>query len=204
MELDENISKLLYSNEAALVQQAWKLLSPSMQERLLNLANWYWKEGIDKEEYWEDLAYTFCTEKLWKKLDQLTFIHPDIGYLKHLKRIAVYHNLLTDLPESITTLSQLEYLDLYCNRIQKLPNNIGNLKQLKRLDLYQNELKIIPDSIGDLENLEHLNLSDNPLLSIPKSIAKLKKLKKFYLPYGFRETQEAENLKLVLPNCEMV
>lgn len=200
-ELNKNTSELLYSNKGDLVKQAWGLLDPKMQERLSHLANWCWTDGIAEDDYWEDLAYTFCKETLWKKLNHLTAIHPDIGYLKHLKRIAVYHNLLTDLPKGITTLSKLEYLDLYCNRIKTLPENIGHLSQLKRLDLYQNELERIPESIGDLENLEHLNLSHNPLNVLPESITRLQKLRKFYLPYDIQGTREAETLKKAMPKC---
>jgi len=104
-----------------------------------------------------------------------------IHLLKHLQRINLNWNFLTELPESIGEFEQVQVLDLEGNRLTDLPQSIANLTRLQTLMLGGNNLSALPESIGQLKNLRILGLHGNMLTELPACIGQLKRLKKLGL-----------------------
>ena len=70
------------------------------------------------------------------------------------------------LQDAFCTLRHLVRLDLSKNALTELPKEFGNLTQLKRLDLYSNQLSDIPLSCVNLRELRWLDLKNNPLQAL--------------------------------------
>ena len=68
--------------------------------------------------------------------------------------------------DAFCTLRHLVRLDLSKNALTELPTEFGNLNQLKRLDLYSNQLSSLPLSCVDLEQLRWLDLKSNPIQTL--------------------------------------
>ena len=67
------------------------------------------------------------------------------------------------------------------NQLQRLPAEIGNLRKLQELDVRDNQMCDFSIEIGNLINLKRLDISNN------------------YIP-----DSQIENIKKMLPNCEIV
>jgi Leucine-rich repeat (LRR) protein len=101
--------------------------------------------------------------------------------LNHLRRLDLFNNQLTSLPESIGNLRELRKLELRFNQLTVLPPEIGNLRSLKELDLQNNQLTSLPAEIGNLRELRKLDLFRNRLTSLPAEIGNLRELRKLDL-----------------------
>ncbi|KAL7193776.1 hypothetical protein ACSBR2_025409 [Camellia fascicularis] len=135
------------------------------------------------------------------KLTQLTlsanlFTGPvprHLGNLKHLERLHLFQNQLTNEPGSIelsfltdlTNCTSLVQLAVKGNKLSgTLPNSIGNLSNsLEILSVSANQLiGTIPKEIGSLRNLNLLGLADNNLNgNIPSTLGEIKSLQRLYL-----------------------
>ncbi|PID47892.1 MAG: hypothetical protein CR967_02780 [Proteobacteria bacterium] len=156
---------------------------------------------------------------------------PEIGDLKHLKKLSIKgDNLilppeignLTDLeeleirgcnvfPETIGNLSRLQSLNIamsYSSEPQnpiQLPTSIGNLKNLKYLEI-THRIEVLPVSIGNLEKLEFLRVCSGCLKEFP-DIRNLKRLQKLALTAARKITSipnwfvELENIKSLDLSC---
>ena len=121
-------------------------------------------------------------KKLYLYYNRLTKLPESIGNLTNLEILWLEHNYLTKLPESIGNLTNLEALRLSYNKLTELPDSIGNLTNLEELDLDYNKLTELPESIGsNLTNLKWLWLNDNDLTELPDSIGNLTNLIQLYL-----------------------
>ncbi|XP_031499730.1 LRR receptor-like serine/threonine-protein kinase FEI 2 [Nymphaea colorata] len=100
-------------------------------------------------------------------------IHPNIGKLTRLQRLAFHGNSLHgSIPPEMSNLTALRALYLRDNRLEgEIPEELGQLPQLLILDLSSNLLNgSIPPSLGHLARLQLLNLSNNFLSGeIPKN-----------------------------------
>ncbi len=136
---------------------------------------------IIKEAEEKQLTYLDLSGK------RITELPPEIGNLKHLKRLELgdwrYNkdNKLTSLPKEIEKLTNLKYLDLSRNLIQNLPEMIGQLTNLKELYLSHNKLSTLPEVIGQLTNLTRRYLSNNQINTLPEGIEQLTNLTSLYL-----------------------
>ncbi|CAN6439304.1 unnamed protein product [Victoria cruziana] len=100
-------------------------------------------------------------------------IHPSIGKLTRLQRLALHGNSLHGpIPPEIGSLTDLRALYLRANHFEgRIPEELGQLPQLLILDLSSNLLDgPIPPSLSHLARLQLLNLSNNFLSGeIPKT-----------------------------------
>jgi internalin A len=78
------------------------------------------------------------------------------------------------LPSILVELTNLRKLSLFTNFITELPNEIGQLTNLEYLDLCNNQINQLPEEMRQLTNLKMLDLGSNTALirTIPKKILK--------------------------------
>ena len=76
-----------------------------------------------------------------------------ICVLTHLRVLALPHNQITEVPQSIECLQALVFINLNSNEIEKLPNEICELIHLECLSIPFNRLKRLPQDIDKLQNL---------------------------------------------------
>jgi Leucine-rich repeat (LRR) protein len=77
------------------------------------------------------------------------------------------------------------------------------LTNLQSLDLTFDLLTSLPVEFGKLTKLQKLNLRYNKLTSLPVEFGKLTKLQKLYLDNNPISTDEKEQIKKLLPHCEI-
>lgn len=110
----------------------------------------------------------------------IVFLPPDIGMLKHLKKLCLAHNRLPELPKEIGNLTELTSLNLQDNRLEHLPEEIGKLTNLTLLGISMNPLPDLDNEIFILEKLKKLQIlfiDDKLSKKIPKELYNLKDLK---------------------------
>lgn len=91
--------------------------------------------------------------------------------LRALRHLDLRMNKLTRLPEELGYLAALEHLDVANNELCELPTSIGRCKRLSLLDLSANRLRQLPSSLGQLNTtLRTLWTADNPWESPLKEI----------------------------------
>ena len=96
--------------------------------------------------------------------------------LKRLKKIDLYENKISKLPESMGDLSSLNILLLNCNKIDKIPDTICQCKNLQVLSLRVNKIAKLPVDIGQLYKLKRLDLGGNIIKKLPESLINCLKL----------------------------
>jgi uncharacterized protein YwqG len=117
----------------------------------------------------------------------LTEIQPELGQLKHLKKLHISGVAIEKFPESIGQLNDLEQLNVSQTLIKEVPSSIWHLPKLKHLWLSSNKLTSIPDSIH-LPSLQNISLDKNELTTLPESLAKQPQLSRIKLNANPLET----------------
>lgn len=97
------------------------------------------------------------------KNKSLNSLHPNIVYLKRLRRIDLSNNVLKDLP---TLPQNLITLILKNNIFSEIPQNIRGLGYFSHLLIAGNMIEEIPSWIGEIEDLTTLDLGNNKLTTI--------------------------------------
>jgi Leucine-rich repeat (LRR) protein len=97
-----------------------------------------------------------------------------------LKSLILINCNIYALPEKLDKLPNLEVLALDFNKLSTLPRDIYKCKNLYLLSLRKNNLTKIPDTICQLKNLTKLDLRDNPL-----------------------SKDAVEELRILLPGCQI-
>ena len=108
----------------------------------------------------------------------------DIGGLTELTELILFHNGLTEIPETIGNLQKLNILNITSNPISLLPARIIELTNLEKLDISKNNILYLPENIGNLTKLTRLNASGNMLITLPESIGSLNQLTDLFLGYN--------------------
>ncbi len=115
-------------------------------------------------------------------------MNSEIKHFKNLRSLALNHNELTELSDSLFMLNYLNYLDLSDNKLEKLSPLICNLKALKSAHSY-----VKSDRVG-------LWLLNNPLSVPSKQIWQTTSIAKIYedlSTYDQRSRQSTFYSKLV-------
>ena len=130
--------------------------------------------------------------------NKLSSLPESLFTLTNLEILHLNKNKLTVLPPSIGNLTSLKKLTLSCNQLTSLPTSISNLTSLKSLGLSHNQFTSFPDSIFDnLTNLELISLYSNYIVSLPESLFTLPSLNELHLPKNFsNELEESYKQKL--------
>lgn len=138
---------------------------------------------------------------LWA--NKLTILPEDVCNLPRLQSLSLGGNKLALLPANIDKLTQLQYLGLRSNNFSSIPAGIFNMTWLQHLDLNHNNLTTIPAEIGKLTQLESLDLGYNELTSFPESMHHLKKLKNLYIYKNQFSDAEKAKIQALLPHCKI-
>lgn len=101
-------------------------------------------------------------------------ILPSLEGFTALKVLAVDHNKLSSLPDSIGTLQRLEQLNCSYNQLAALPPSLAEMTSLTQLSLCHNSLTRLPDSWSGHSSLKDFNASNNKIESIPETFQNLK------------------------------
>ncbi len=172
----------------------------------LGLADW--DAGPQTEEAKRRIVDCYLTRSNNLNLNSmgLTSLPTCLSTFSHLKSLRCSHNLLTSLPNGMTTLRDLDcsdnlltslpdgmttLRDLNCkqNRLTSLPDG---MTALRMLDCKQNRLTSLP---GGMASLTMLNCSDNLLTSLPDGMYALRSL---YCSYNRLTAQpELPHLKIL-------
>lgn len=72
----------------------------------------------------------------------------NMGSLEVLEDLYVDHNVLSAVPDSLTSCGHLRTLDVSQNDLTALPKEIGDLEQLCELSIAENRIAALPNSIG--------------------------------------------------------
>ncbi len=144
-------------------------------------------------------------------------LESNIFRFSNLKKLTVYGNHKSRLPENIFKITSLEFLainsfnldpntkfddlkrikflSLGDCRLTKIPESILNLTTLQGIDLTANEITYIPERISNLTELRTIDLTNNNFLEIPTQLAKCHKLQ--YIDLINSEGTNVDKLKSV-------
>jgi Leucine-rich repeat (LRR) protein len=96
---------------------------------------------------------------------------------ERLERLALGHNRLRDVPQSIAMCSRLRYLNIRYNRLRTFPEPILDMPSLEILDISRNELSVLPESISKLQSLVVLAIAKNKIHQLPRALGSMEKLR---------------------------
>ena len=155
----------------------------------------------------EFLAYFGCEVR--EMADLVDILTENNGWNVAMPLLEISHlncdnRNLHEFPRAICALKEIKYLNLENNQLQNIPKEIENLTKLSDLDLTYNQLGSIPKEILSLPNLSQLYLGNNQIQSIPNEICKLINLKSINISNNKIPTNEIENIRKILPNCQIV
>jgi Leucine-rich repeat (LRR) protein len=90
---------------------------------------------------------------------------PELFSARHLTKLVLSHNKISELPAEISNLTSLECLNLFNNHLEDLPSTISNLPKLRELNVALNRLCELPRGFGSFPSLQILDLTYNNLSS---------------------------------------
>jgi len=123
------------------------------------------------------LKYLGNLTELDCRSNELSTIPAELAKCVHMKRILLYKNNISSLPDIFSGMKQLETFDVSCNELRTIPPSIFSLTlSLAVLDLENNLLTEIPASIGNLRNLKKVCFAKNKISKIPVELGSLLKL----------------------------
>jgi len=127
-------------------------------------------KDVDKEERNRPAAQQAADGKdphIWTILDfggqNLKVITPALFNYNFLTKLYLNCNKLTYVHHNLGLLRHLTHLDLSLNSLQYLPPEIGMLTNLKQLLLFDNHIDQLPYELGSLYQLEMLGIEGNPI-----------------------------------------
>ncbi|KAL0038769.1 hypothetical protein WJX79_007174 [Trebouxia sp. C0005] len=102
--------------------------------------------------------------------NRLVSLSDSLGSLTNLQKLSCSHNAVARLPGVIGRLTHLHHLDLRCNSIAELPQELSACQALVELDAAHNQLSALPSQLCALHSLKTLMLDSNRLTSVPPEI----------------------------------
>lgn len=118
---------------------------------------------------------------------------PELARYRSLKRLYIWENDWTEMPDALFDLQQLELLYI-ADQLERVSSRIAALPKLRELDLDGNALRDLPAEIKHLSNLQRLSVAINQLEAFPEVLLELPNLKELDLRgnegLALTETQE--------------
>lgn len=110
-------------------------------------------------------------------------LFPELLKYTNLKKLDLWDNNLTKLPDSLFQLTSLESLYI-CDQLTELPPELNKLNNLKHLDLNGNNLTSLPDQLATLDKLIVLNLEHNRIDKFSLSLKNMTNIQKINLRFN--------------------
>jgi Leucine-rich repeat (LRR) protein len=126
-----------------------------------------------------------------------------LKYLKNLKELSLENCVLDSFPKLIFKIPQLVFLSLNNTNTFYLTKHFERFEKLEVLVVENNKLEKIPFEIYKAKNLRILALRNNKLSNIPETISELTNLTILDLRGNAIDKERIEELKLLLPGCEV-
>lgn len=124
-------------------------------------------------------------------------------YLKNLKELNLENCILDSFPKLVFKLPGLKYLFLSNTNTHYITKHFERLEKLEVLVVENNHLQKIPYEVYKAKNLRILSLRNNKLTNLPESISELVNLTILDLRGNQIDKERIEELKLLLPGCEV-
>jgi len=117
-----------------------------------------------------------------------------LSSLCNLVNLDLSNNNITKVSESLATLSSLTHLQLRNNQLDEngLPKDMIGMRSLRTLNLSGNRLTCVPQQLFDLTSLRNLFLGANQITEIHPNINRLRRLRLLYLGGNLLETLPPE------------
>lgn len=151
-----------------------------------------------------DIAYLskLKTFKFSSSNDTLK-IPPTLRFLKNLKEVTIENCVLDSFPKDIFKIPNLSYLNLTNANVFYISKHFERMNNLEVLVLDGNKLTFLPVEIFLAKKLRLLSVKNNFLSKLPDSIAQLENLTLLDVRGNNFSPQYIEELKALLPGCEI-
>jgi leucine-rich repeat protein SHOC2 len=126
-----------------------------------------------------------------------------LRFLRNLKDLSIENCVMDSFPKQIFKLSGLIYLNLSNTNTWFLSKHFERLQNLEVLIVENNHLTEIPFDIYKAYKLRFISFRGNQLRKLPVSISHLENLTLLDLRGNNFTTEEIEELKALLPGCEI-
>lgn len=130
-------------------------------------------------------------------------IPPTLKYLKNLKELTIENCVLDSFPKDIFKIPNLTYLNLSNANVFYITRHFERFTGLEVLVLDGNKLNTLPVEIYLAKKLRLLSVKNNFLKKLPDSIAQLENLTLLDVRGNNFSKQYIEELKALLPGCEI-
>ncbi|XP_013414975.1 malignant fibrous histiocytoma-amplified sequence 1 homolog [Lingula anatina] len=141
--------------------------------RVLDVSN---NSQLDKEEIVK-ICRLETVEELNMSNSSITTITQDINIPKHLTKLNLSQNQLTELPLQLFNHVKLEELDLIHNNIAFVTPQVELFCNLRKLNLSNNPLGKFPLEVCNIKTLENISLAHTGITTVPREITLLGNLK---------------------------
>jgi len=126
-----------------------------------------------------------------------------LRYLKNLKDITIENCILDSFPSELFKVPSLYYLNLSHTNTWYITTHFEKLKDLEVLVIENNPLSKLPFEIYKAQKLRILSLRGNHLTKLPDSISQLEHLTILDLRGNDFSPEKIEELRALLPGCEV-
>lgn len=126
-----------------------------------------------------------------------------LKYLKNLKDVTIENCVLDSFPKEIFKIPNLNFLNLTNTNTFYLTKHFERFVNLEVLVLDANQLQNIPFEIYLAKKLRFLSVKNNHLQKMPDSISQLENLTVLDVRGNGFSKQYIEELKAMLPGCEI-
>lgn len=151
-----------------------------------------------------DIAYLnkLKTLKVSSTNDSL-FLPTSLRYLKNLKDLTIENCILDSFPKEVFKIPNINYLNLTNTNIFRVSKHFERMPNLEVLILDANKLSSLPYQIYLAKNLRLLSVKNNLLEKLPDSISQLENLTLLDVRGNNFSAKYIEELKAMLPGCEI-
>lgn len=135
--------------------------------------------------------------------DDTLFLPTTFHFLKNLKDISIENCVLDSFPKSLFKVPGLNYLNLSNTNTFYITRHFERLQNLEVLIIENNQLTKIPFDIYKASKLRFISFRGNKIEKIPPSISQMENLTLLDLRGNPIAPEDIEELKLLLPGCEI-
>jgi len=176
---------------------------PNDLKKLINL-NYLEFFGSKIDSIPADIAYLtkLKTLKISSTNDTLK-LPTTLKYLKYLKEVTIENCILDSFPKELFKIPNLNYLNLTNTNMFYITKHFERFVNIEVLVLDGNQLQTLPFDIYKAKKLRFLSLKNNHLQKMPDTICQLENLTTLDVKGNGFSKEYIEELKALLPGCEI-